>query len=584
VSNNGNGLGVAGYGDVSPFDRAPQPPIEAEDQGMSLRDYLGVIWRRKWIILLIVAIAAGSAYYFSARKPKQYAATATMIYEPEYQTSATVGTYSYDVYGRDVVLNSVNDLMQSPNLMQRMVATLKKEGYPGVPAVSAVPQGGGNDGSLSTASVVAVTATGTNPKAIAAAANAATAAFVDWRTERARQQIDNNVLAIKSRMGDFKKSAHKTADYLLLQQRLADYQLLAKTANGGFRVLVPAGIPTVPFAPTPWKSAFVGFGIGVVAALCIAFLMEMLDTRIRRPDEVATSLRAPILGRIPKISGHDIGEGGLVVMQHPEGHIAEAFRMVRTNLEFASVDSQIKSILVTSALKGEGKSVAVANLAISMALAGKKVVIVDADMRRPRQHKLFKVNNETGLSTVATGQTALMKALVAVDVTPKHDDQKATEVATAGTDFAAWARGAESLSRLYVLPSGPIPPNPGEIVSSKRFQAIIDALESEADLVIVDTPALLAVGDTSAIAAKVDGLLYLVDFDKSKKPQLFTAAEQILRLPTRVLGCVLRVHHARSSRYYYYSPYYYYRYSYTEDGQRQRQRHPRRRSTDRETA
>jgi len=324
-------------------------------------------------------------------------------------------------------------------------------------------------------------------------------------------------------------------------------------------VLVPASVPTAPFAPNPLRSAILGFAVGLFAGIGLAFLLEQFDTRVRRPDEIAAILRQPILGRIPKISGKELDESSLVTLRCPEGHVAEAFRMVRANLDFMAVDNEVRSLAITSCIKSEGKSVSLANLAITMALAGKKVVVVDADLRRPRQHKFFAIENEAGVSTVASGRTQLLDALVPIEVqTPEgaEDDE----------DIIAWARAAEAQSRLFVLPSGPIPPNPGEIVASRRFAAIIEELEQEADLVLVDTPAMLAVGDTAVIAATVDGLLFLVDMHVVRKPQLMTAADQLVRLPTKMLGVVVRMYGTRGSRYYYYSPYSYYRHGYAEDG------------------
>jgi len=205
-------------------------------------------------------------------------------------------------------------------------------------------------------------------------------------------------------------------------------------------------------------------------------------------------------------------------------------------------------------LKGEGKSLLLANLAVSLVLGGKKVVVVDADLRRPRQHEIFGVDAKAGLSTVSTNRTKLTDALVSVEVRPPDN-------AGGGRDALAWGRDAGARSRLYLLPSGPIPPNPGEIVASPRFAAVIEELKKEADIVLVDTPAMLAAGDTSVIAATVDGLIFLTDMDEVKKPQLMTAADQLMRLPTRMLGIVVRTRGAKGSRYY--SPYSY-RYSSTK--------------------
>ena len=421
-----------------------------------------------------------------------------------------------------------------------------------------------------------VSADSTDPKLAASAVNAYMAAFVDWDAAQWRDQTEKALSVIQGQLAEYHGEAAKlTSDYVLLKQRYQDLLILSKTTNGSYRILTPASVPAAPYAPNPMRSAILGFGVGLFAGIGLAFLLEQFDTRIRRPEQIAQFLRLPILGRVPRIKRKELGESPLVALHHSEGHIAEAFRMVRTNLDFMAVDGDIRSIVLSSCIKGEGKSVAVANLAVSMALAGKKVIVVDGDLRRPRMHKYFDLPNEKGISTVATGQHSLSEAIHLVAVEPSPDGK-------VKADFGEWAKGTDALSRLYVLPSGPIPPNPGEIVAGRRFGAILEELSREADMVLVDSPAMLAVGDTSAIASKVDGMVFLVDMDMVKRPQLMSAAEQLYRLPVRLLGSVVRVHHKRSERYYYNSPYYYYGYSYKEDGTKVKDRRRRegRRATD----
>ncbi len=203
---NGNGSGngavnvpgvfaASGPGYGPPVQASPPPGFapEPEVEGLTLRDYLGIVWRRKWIILVVLVVATGSAYYFAARQPKQYTSAATMIYEGDFQvTQALTGTGYTDPYARDTVLNSVNDLLHSPNLVQRTAALLEKQGYTASVSVEAAPKGA-EDGTVSTASIVAVTANGPNPELVAAAANAATEAFVAWRTDRVTSQFDTTI-------------------------------------------------------------------------------------------------------------------------------------------------------------------------------------------------------------------------------------------------------------------------------------------------------------------------------------------------------------------------------------------------------
>jgi Mrp family chromosome partitioning ATPase/capsular polysaccharide biosynthesis protein len=569
VGSNGNGNGYAATGQVAP--PPPGRPVEPEPEGLTLRDYLAVIWRRKWVIALVVLVATGSAYYFSSRQEKQYSADGTMYYKAQIDLSNPLGGGYIDSGGLDREMATVTDLMAGPELTGRVRKALEKRGVDTSAgyAVTAEQQTSADTTSKTGSNVLVVTGDSTDPRLAASAVNAYMKAFAEWDTEQWRNQVKRALPVIETQLGKYKtKEARLTSDYVMLKQRYQDLLILSETTTGSYRILSPASAPPEPYAPNPLRSAILGFGVGLFAGIGLAFLLEQFDTRVRRPEQIAQWLRLPILGRVPRIKRRQLGETALVALRHPEGHIAEAFRMVRTNLDFMAVDAEVRSIVLTSCVKGEGKSVAVANLAVSMALAGKKVVVVDGDLRRPRLAKYFDLPNEKGVSTVCTGQHSLSEAVCAVSVEPPGDGRRAA-------DFSEWAKGTDARTLLYVLPSGPVPPNPGEIVAGRRFGAMIDELSEEADVVLVDSPAMLAVGDTSAIAAKADGLVFLVDMEMVRRPQLMSAAEQLYRLPVRLLGTVVRIHHRRGERYYYYSPYYYYGYSYTEDGRKVKDRRRR---------
>ncbi len=527
----------------------------------TLRGYLTLLWRRKWVILLLVVVATGGAFFYAYRQPKVYEASTKLIYEQQVSVSNPLTGASYtDANERYSQLSSVGEVLASPDMQQRAAEMLKAEGVTGtafeVTAKPLTPDS--SNSSMYAATVVQITATSNDPKVAAAAANAYAVTYVAYRKELIRAQIQRVLLAVRAKLDTFTGAARQSADYLVLEQRLQDLQLLRNTATGNFRVLVPATVPTAPVSPRPLYNAGLGFVVGLIAGIALALLLEQFDTRLRRADEVAAIVRLPILGRIPRISHRLLGQSAVVALQHPHGQLAEAFRKVRTNLDFLAVDKPIKSMLVTSCVQGEGKSVAVANLAATLAIAGKKVVVIDADLRRPRQHEYFAVSNDRGLSTVATGQDKLFDALISIDVAPQHDG------AGAG-DFHAWAEAADARARMYVLPAGPMPPNPGEIVASQRLAGIIDQLTFEADVVIVDTPAMLPVGDAAAIAPKVDGLVFLVDMHVITRPQLEGAADQLAKLPVRMLGLVLRETRGGGR---YYSSYGHYGYGYTtrDDG------------------
>ena len=407
-------------------------------------------------------------------------------------------------------------------------------------------------------SVVAVIAQSSDAQLSAVAANSYADAFIQMRKDRQRSQIAQAIDVTRKSLDAMKGATKQSADYIMLQQRLHDLKIVQATATGGFTVVVPATTPDSPYAPKPLRSAAIGLALGLFVGLGLAFLLELLDTSVRSDSEVAELLRLPILARIPRISKRLLDQSALVTLSEPDGTSAEAFRMLRTNLSFMSVDGDVRSVLLTSCVQGEGKSVTIANLAMTLALGGKRVIVVDADLRRPRMHSYFGLPNERGVSTVVSGQSELKDSLQPVPVVSTPP--------AGSTDLASWASGnGGEATRLYVLTSGPTAPNPGEIVSSRRFGELLETLSPLADIVLVDSPAMLAVGDTPALGDKVDGLLFLVEPDVVRKQQLAQAREQLDKLPCAVLGLIIARRKTGSS---YYAPRYYYRE--TEDGKRVR--------------
>ena len=534
-------------------------------EGATLRDYLAVVWRRKWLVLLVVVVATGVAYGLSAMQTKMYSAASQLMYANTVDVANPLAGNTYvDPTQRSVELESVAAVIAGPELKKRANALIVADlgvgalttGY--TVSSEVVANSDQAAGGTAYSSVVAIKGDSSDAELAKVTANSYAAAFIQMRKEQQRAQIGKAIGAVKASLqGMTTKTQKASSDYILLQQRLHDLQILEATADGGFSVIVPASVPDTPFSPKPMRSAAIGLALGLFVALGLAFLLELLDTSVRTDVDVAELLRQPILARIPRISRKLLDQSALVTITEPDGTSAEAFRMLRTNLAFMNVDGEVRSVVLTSCLQGEGKSVTVANLAVTMALGGKKVIVVDADLRRPRMHKYFGLANERGVSTVVTGQTELSDSLQAVPVVPQAGGN--------GSGFSDWGAGSDARDRLYVLPSGPQTPNPGEIVSSKRLAGVIEALAGQADIVIVDSPAMLAVGDTPALADKVDGLLFLVEPDVVRKQTLTQAREQLDKLPCRLLGVIVARRKAGSS---YYAARYYYR----EDGDGGRQR------------
>jgi non-specific protein-tyrosine kinase len=201
----------------------------------------------------------------------------------------------------------------------------------------------------------------------------------------------------------------------------------------------------------------------------------------------------------------------LITISEPRSPISEAYRALRTNLDFASLDRALKTLVVTSAGVGEGKSTTLANLAVVSAQAGRKVVLVDADLRRPTLHQIFGLGNETGLTTVMMDDAAL----------------------------AAPPLQETGVEHLSVLTSGPLPPNPAELMGSRRMEEVVTALAEKADQVFFDTPPVVAVTDAAVLSTKVDGVLLVISAGKTRREYARTAVQRLEQIKARLVGTVL---------------------------------------------
>ena len=223
----------------------------------------------------------------------------------------------------------------------------------------------------------------------------------------------------------------------------------------------------------------------------------------------------------------------LVTFHDPLSMISEAFKMCRTNIEFSAIDRELKSICITSSLQSEGKSITITNLAITFAQIGRRVLLVDADLRRPSVHKLFGLSNRRGLTTMLLAGA-------------KPDD----------------AMQATQIENLTVLTSGPIPPNPAELLMSASMNRFIERVREEYDLVLFDSPPVGAVTDAAIIATKMDGTIFVIRAGKVERKQLQRSAELLKQVKANVLGYILNGINAGNDDYYHY---YYYRGSYQND-------------------
>ncbi len=307
---------------------------------------------------------------------------------------------------------------------------------------------------------------------------------------------------------------------------------LAKAQNTPNVVQVePAYAPTAPIRPQPFQSTMLAGAVGLMLAAGIAFLVEYLDDTIKTSDDVERILQLPVVGYIAQIQYERGSEESLYVTRQPRSPVSEAFRSLRTNLEFAGVDRPIRRLLVTSAAPNEGKTTVAVNLAAIIAQGGKHVVLVDADLRRPKVHRFLGLSNQFGISDLFRGNVAVRM------VSQRISEQE----------------------NVSVITSGSLPPNPSELLASVRMDQILREVEQEADFIIMDSPPSL-VADVQVVAAKADGVILVVHPGHTKADAAQATLEQLNRVGARVVGVVLnRIPRDRADYYggyRHYSPYY----------------------------
>jgi len=291
-----------------------------------------------------------------------------------------------------------------------------------------------------------------------------------------------------------------------------------------------ANKPTTPISPKPVQSALLAAAIGLFVTAGFAFLVEFLDDTLKTPDDIKDILDTPVIGFIGELKHNpkqDEDALGVYVAKNPRSPVAEAFRSLRTNLEYSSVDNPARTILVTSSGESEGKSTVAANLAIVQAQSGKNVIIIDADMRRPKVHVQFNKSNRRGLSDVVTGK-------LRIDEVVKTYDQ---------------------VENLSIITCGTIPPNPSELLGSERMSQTLKDLEERFDLVIIDTPPMI-VSDAQILSGKVDGVIFVVIPGQTRTIAALRPIEELQRIGSHVLGIV--ANKIPKSRDYYYGGYNYY--------------------------
>jgi len=544
-------------------------------EGVAVLNYLAIMLRWKWLIGGVMTLCLGAGIAYLMTTTPLYRASATLLYVQPVTISNPLIQSSYLQTYEQPDLGQISAMVTSVQVTEGAFRILKgKDTSAGYHIEVSRPVD--SAGNVSEA-VIGVDAVSSNPETARQAAGATAQAFVDWRLDGKTAQVREALAAVQAQLKAYPASSgRESSEVLQLRESEQALKLQLQSLASDFTVIAEPTVPTHPFSPRRRHTIALAGSLGLILGMVLAFLLEQLDTRVRDERQMTEALGMSALGHLPPLARRPPLDGGVQMLSDPSGPMAEAVRVLRGNLSFTGVDGDIRSFMVTSSVRTEGKSVTSSNLAVALALAGQRVVLLDADFRRPRIHSYMRVSNAVGLSSVLARKVDLFEALVPVSLDTLGGGDETTLRAIVreaksvrvrselppGVHRAKDRQGPSELgesrsesetdAELRVLPSGPLPPNPGEMAASHRLGEIIHELSKVSDFVILDTPPLLEVGDAAAMAAKVDGMLFVVNMGTVRWPMLERVRAQVERFPCRKLGLVVvAAKHSRRSAYRY---------------------------------
>jgi len=523
---------------------------ETRREGIGLEDYLRVVKDRWWVILACVVVVFVVVLVSSLRTTPMYSASAEITYEQNDLNSIVTGyqifTYDYDKDRR--IETAIAVIGRKAEISEAVQEQLVAAGLPGADRspqelsgmVSAVSAEGSDFVTISVSSSVA--------DETAAIANAFADQFIQYRKDTRQALVIESRDSLQSQIAAMTETERNSDHGLLLQNRYESLRVAVTLTDSDFKPLSQAVVPGAPFTPQTRRDVILAVVLGLVLGVGLAFLLEYLDRRIKDEKTLERLSGMPVLVGVPMVGrgwrrrSSDSRALEVVGFANNRSPLLESFRTLRSTLQYFNVDNELRTIIVTSGLPGEGKTVTTANLAISLAMSGKRVIVLEADLRRPMLHEYLGLVNEAGLSNLLAGTTTVEGVMQLVQMDPL---------------IPARSRKGESASsslfmrkNLYCITSGPLPPNPNELLQSSRMADIVSELEGLADYVLIDTPPVLPVSDAVVLAAHSDAVILTTKLGATTRDEIARVREALHRAKAHVIGIVAGGLKVRRGYYY----------------------------------
>jgi non-specific protein-tyrosine kinase len=535
---------------------------------MEFKQYVDPLIKWWWLVLSSTLVAALASLLAVSRQPDLYQARAALMLG---QAINNPNPTSNDFYLTEQLGQTYVNMSNREPVREATMTALGLTWLPGY-TVTMVPN----------TQLLEIRVNDTSPERATAVANELAYQIVQSSPTSAQEQEEQDRQAfIKGQLDDLQVEIEATTEEITAKQaelaelfsarQIADTQsqiaaleaklrtmqtnyvdLIYSTEQGAINslsIFEEAMVPSWPIGPNRMSTVLTAAAIGFVLGAIAAYLLEYLDDTVKTPEDVEQLTELPTLAGIAAYEPDGDAQYSLITRNKPRSPIAEAYRGLRTAIIFTNVDKPTRSILITSPGPGEGKSLTAANLGVVMAQAGHRVLIVDADLRRPRQHKIFDLTgNYLGLTNL------LLKMLI------EQDDRAVTE---STAELLEGAIHETQQPGLYLLTSGPLPPNPAELVGSEKMGRLLETLQAYFDMVIIDSPPCLAVTDAVVLSTRVDGVAMISNSGSTRRKQLQEAVARLNDVNANILGIILNRLTAKTGGYYYY--YYYSRNYYSTD-------------------
>ncbi len=515
-------------------------PISRPPRYVTLRDYLAVI-RRNWIaIVVIAAIGAGAGLINAKRQSTVYQATAAVSFQDPAQDLSFVGLGTSFIQTPSELASTSAETLTGPALMKRVRRNLRTHR-------SASSLAGAVSGSVSSAGLLEITASWSRPKFAARLANSMAAFVVAQANRAARGDFARAANDIRHQIAALRSNPNAAGQIPELENTLARLVTLSGFARSAQLAQV-AQPPSTPSSPKPLRSAIIGLVLGLVLAIALAFIRDALDRRLRSSRDIESSFPFPILGQVRDQALGKVAYREAVKSKDFRVDV-EAFRILRRNVEFLNLDSPPRLVVVTSGVPEEGKTTVATSLAFATAAAGKRTLLIEADLRRPDLAARLRVIRSPGLTDFLAGEKTATEIIHQVPL---------IEAPSRNGHGSASSSGSDPLS-VSVIPAGSPTSQAAELLGSKRFKELIEQVAPSYDVLVLDSSPLLPVSDTLEILPLADAVVVCARAAKTKREEAAAVNTALERFPGRAVGVV--VTGVRPSRHEYGVYSYSYEYS-----------------------